>query len=312
MSNEEIVNNIIEKYELDLGEEYIYVGASIVKTSIFPNYVEVLFCEDNFIDENGIPYIMAWSIPINENTQKLLVEGKIALKERLIIFYTKDLRKRYVIPVDGENWILIGNEIPENVKNINYEKAQKIIHRKTLEVKKEPIELSKDEINQLVNKYKKTYKKGRMVFAGILSTFLWGMIVSLLDIFIGAYVGQNFKPEAIIPVLLGGLIIFIIGSILIIKFFLNIPVKRIKKFKYRSEFLVYNWKRDFNVKGVADSHIIGGSFDGNICKELVYGIWHNDISFIEGVENLEIVYRYSKSKYPNNLEYCLFVRKNII
>ena len=48
-----------------------------------------------------------------------------------------------------ENFTLIGNDIPENVKNINYGKAKKIVHRKALELKKEPKKLSKEDIKRL-------------------------------------------------------------------------------------------------------------------------------------------------------------------
>ena len=45
-------------------------------------------------------------------------------RDRMIVFYTKSLQ-RYIIPIDGANYTLIGNGIPENVKNIDYGKAKK-------------------------------------------------------------------------------------------------------------------------------------------------------------------------------------------
>ena len=121
MNNEnEIVNQIIKKYNLDLGDDYFYVGASIIKRSEFPESTEILYCEDGFNDEEGIPYIM----------QSVVPKG-IFDRDRIIVFYTKDLQ-RYIIPIDGENYTLIGNGIPENVQNINYGKAKKIIHRKII------------------------------------------------------------------------------------------------------------------------------------------------------------------------------------
>lgn len=122
--NNEIIAKIIEKYNLDLGDDYFFVGATIIKKSDFSNSTEILYCEDGFNDEEGIPYIM----------QSVVPKG-VFDRDRIIVFYTKDLR-RYIIPIDGENYTLIGNGIPENVRNINYGKAKKIIHRKALELKK--------------------------------------------------------------------------------------------------------------------------------------------------------------------------------
>ena len=114
MNNEsEIVKQIIGKYNLDLGDGYFYVGASIIKRSEFPQSTEILYCEDGFNDGEGIPYIM----------QSVVPKG-IFDRDRIIVFYTKDLQ-RYIIPIDGENYTLIGNGIPENVQNINYGKAKK-------------------------------------------------------------------------------------------------------------------------------------------------------------------------------------------
>lgn len=109
----EIIEKMIQKYNLDLGNDYIYVGATIIKRSDFPQSTEIFYCEDGFNDEEGIPYIM----------QSIVPKG-IFNRDRMIVFYTKNLQ-RYVIPIDGENFTLIGNDIPENVKNINYGKAKK-------------------------------------------------------------------------------------------------------------------------------------------------------------------------------------------
>ena len=114
MNNEsEIVEKIIEKYNLNLGNDYFYVGASIIKRSDFQQSTEILYCEDGFNDEEGTPYIM----------QSVVPKG-VFDRDRIIVFYKKDLQ-RYLIPIDGENYTLIGNDIPENVKNINYGKAKK-------------------------------------------------------------------------------------------------------------------------------------------------------------------------------------------
>ena len=279
MNNEnEIVEQIIEKYNLNLGDDYFYVGASIIKRSEFPQSTEILYCEDGFNDEEGIPYIM----------QSVVPKG-IFDRDRIIVFYTKDLQ-RYIIPIDGDNYTLIGNGIPENVQNINYGKAKKIIHRKALELKKEPERLSKEDIDVLYKRYVKSYKKGRMLIAGILSSFVWFLLIFLSIAFIiSDFDVGNINETLVIGTLICGIVLFVVGAIFIIRFFIKIPAKRLKSFAYRSDFLVMNFKRDVNIKGVNDSHIYGLTYDGDNCKLMTYGVSHYDVAFIENVEYFEIV-----------------------
>lgn len=299
MNNEnEIVKQIIEKYNLNLGDDYFYVGASIIKRSEFPQSIEILYCEDGFNDEEGIPYIM----------QSVVPKG-VFDRDRLIVFYTKDLQ-RYIIPIDGENYTLIGNGIPENVKNINYGKAKKIIHRKALELKKEPEKLSQEDKDALYKRYIKNYKKGRMLIAGFLSSFVWFLLIFLSIVFIiSDFDTQNINETLVVGILIGGIVLFVVGAIFIIRFFIKLPARRLKSFAYRSDFLVMNYKRDVNIKGVNDSHIYGLVCDGDNCKIMTYGVSHYDVAFIEKVEYFEIVNMYSKNKNPKNMEYCLFERR---
>ena len=299
MNNEnEIVKQIIEKYNLKLGDDYFYVGASIIKRSEFPQSIEILYCEDGFNDEEGIPYIM----------QSVVPKG-VFDRDRLIVFYTKDLQ-RYIIPIDGENYTLIGNGIPENVKNINYGKAKKIIHRKALELKKEPEKLSQEDKDALYKRYIKNYKKGRMLIAGFLSSFVWFLLIFLSIVFIiSDFDTQNINETLVVGILIGGIVLFVVGAIFIIRFFIKLPASRLKSSAYRSDFLVMNYKRDVNIKGVNDSHIYGLVCDGDNCKIMTYGVSHYDVAFIEKVEYFEIVNMYSRNKKPKNMEYCLFERR---
>lgn len=301
MNNEnEIVEKIIEKYNLDLGDDYFYVGASIIKRSEFPQSIEILYCEDGFNDEEGTPYIM----------QSVVPKG-VFDRDRLIVFYTKDLQ-RYIIPIDGDNYTLIGNGIPENVKNINYGKAKKIIHRKALELKNEPERLSKEDKDALYKRYIKNYKKGRMLIAGLLSSFAWLIFIFLCIAFIIADIDSgNVNESLVIGVLIGGSVVFIVGAIFITRFFIKLPARRLKSYAYRSDFLVMNYKRDVNIKGLNDCHIYGLTYDGDNCKLMTYGVSYYDVAFIENVEYFEIVNMYSKNTSPKNLEYCLFERRCI-
>lgn len=232
-------------------------------------------------------------------------------RDRIIVFYTKDLQ-RYIIPIDGENYTLIGNGMPENVKNINYDKVKKIIHRKALELKKEPEKLSKEDKDALYKRYIKNYKKGRMLIAGLLSSFAWFVLIFLCIAFLIADIDSgNVNESLVIGVLIGGSVVFIVGAIFIIRFFIKLPASRLKSFAYRSDFLVMNYKKDLNIKGLSDSHIYGLIYDGDNCKLMNYGVSHYDVAFIEKVEYFEIVNMYSKNTSPKNLEYCLFERRCI-
>lgn len=295
MNNEkEIIEKIIEKYKLNLGDDYFYVGASIIKRSDFPQSTEILYCEDGFNDEEGIPYIM----------QSVVSKGMYE-RDRIIVFYTKDLQ-RYIIPIDEENYILIGNDIPENVKSIDYGKAKKIIHRKALELKEEPEKLTKEEVEDLYKRHIKSYKNGRMVISGILTSILWFILIFLCIVFINA---ENTNEILEMGTIIGGIVLFIIGAIFIIRFFIKLPSKRIRSFAHKSDFLVMNYYKDIKIKNLSDSHISGLTYDGKNYKLMNYGISHYDLSFIEGVKYFEIVNMYSKNKEPKYFDYCLFERK---
>lgn len=295
----EIVERIIEKYKLDLGNDYFYVGASIIKRSEFTQGMEILYCEDGFNDECGIPYIMESVVP----------KG-IFTKDRMIVFYTKDLQ-RYIIPIDGENYTLIGSNMPENVKKINYGRAKKLIHRKALELKKEPTNLTKETTDALYKRYIKNYKKSRMIIAGILMSFIWFILIFLSIAVIIIYTNTEYVNEAlVIEILISGVVLFAFGAIFITKFFIKLPAKRLKIFSYKSDFLVMNYKKNINIKGLSAGHIYGLIYDGENFKLMTYSVSPYDVAFIENVEYFEIVNRYSKNKNPNDLEYFLFERKN--
>ena len=149
-----------------------------------------------------------------------------------------------------------------------------------------------------------------MLIAGLLSSLVLFILIFLGITFIISDIDAgNFNETLVMGILIGGIILFVVGAIFIIRFFIKIPAKRLKSFVYRSDFVVMNYKRDVNIKGLNESHIYGVTYDGNNYKLMTYGISHYDVVFIENVEYFEIVNRYSKNKNPKNLEYCLFERK---
>jgi len=231
MDNEkEILKKIIEKYNLKLGKDYFYVGASIIKRKDLPRSTEIIYCEDGLNDEEGIPYIM-------QSTEKKDVFNT----DRIIVFYTNDLGKRYIVPTDGENYILVGKDIPDNVKNINYDKAKNIMHRKALDLKKEPESLSKADISDLAKRYEKSFSKGRMIVGGLFGSFVWGILISLFVIFMVAHITTESINETLVAgILIGGAVLFIVGAILITGLYIKLPAIRAKRFAYKNDFLVIN------------------------------------------------------------------------
>lgn len=288
----EIIQSIIRKYNLNLGEGFSYVGATIIQRTEFPQATEVLYCEDGFCDESSTPYIM-----------KALVPKGVFAKDRMIVFYTKDL-ERCLIPVDGENFTLVGMGVPENVQNINYNKAQNIIHRKSLTMKKEPVMLTKAEMKDVCKSYLKRTPKGRMIFAGCLSSFLWLMIVFIAFAITLSSVGY-VDDLTTIAILFGFLALLVVGTIFIIRFFLHLPARLIKNLVYRSDFLVLNSEILLNVASV-----YGASYENGKFKTTPYSTSAVDYIFIKDANSYEIVHRYSKVKSPTENNRCFFDRKH--
>lgn len=160
----------------------------------------------------------------------------------------------------------------------------------------------------LHEKYIHHYKKGRMLIAGILSAFLWCLMIFLCVIFLISGF-ETVNDFLIIAILIGGVVMAIIGTICIIWFFITIPSRQLKSFVYKSDFLVMDYQKDTYMNGLYGSYIYGLSYDEGNCKLLSHRVAHYDVEFIKNVECFEIVSRYSKNKNPKNLEMCLFTRK---
>lgn len=294
-SEKEILNNLIKKYDLNLDDNFKYVGATIVKKSNFPNYTEILFCEDGFNDEKGMPYIM----------QGLF--SKEYKKDRIIVFYNSNL-ERFLVPVDEENWSLIGYDVPEEVKRIDYGKAKKIMHRKTLEMDNKVIKLTDKEKQDLYKLYIKRYKKGRMIAAGIIASLVWLILFFLIVVFVGSsFDGSDAFP--LILLLASCFIGFIVCSFFTIKFFVKLPAKIVKGINYRHDFMVLDFAKATSLENVGEYFISGYTYDGEICKLLTYGVSHYDSNFIKDMKYFEVINLYSKSPDFSNFEYRLFLKK---
>ena len=289
MEYDEILKNIITKYNLDPYENYKCVGATIVVRINSQEYTKILFCEDGFTNENGIPYVMEANIPNGYN------------RDRIIVLYTHDMN-RILIPVEGDNWTLIGNEIPENVRNIDFDKAEQIFHRKALEIRREPEKLSGSDIENLKKIYRTKYKRGRLTVAGLLTNIIWFILIGLVVCFT-VYYNQSMHPAMFLIVFLGGIMGWIAACIFTVRFFQKIPLKIIKKFAYRSEFLVEY--ADTKKKVIA-----GLVYEDGLCRRKAYGIAYYDTPLLEEMKYFDVVYRYSKKPYPDAMDYCMFIKKH--
>lgn len=296
--DKKIIADIINTYNLNPDVNYYYTGASIIKKTIYQDYIYILFCEDDLVDENNIPYIM---------------EGTIFSKDynndRIIVLYDNNLN-RYIIPINGDNWNLIDFDIPKNVKEINISKAKKIFHRKSLNLSNEIKELSKEDINNLKKNYKNKYKKGRLLVAAFFASLLWSIILFLIFIFSFLKIYNIYSSDSVaIILLITGFLIWLVGVVLINIFFINLPIYRLKKLKYKSEFLIVDISSLLSKKGICDSIIKGYVHIDNNYEKMINNSYYYDSPFLENIDYCEIVTRYSKKKSPKENDYCLFCKK---
>lgn len=285
IDNDEILKHTIEKYELDLGNNFEFVGATIVQKSEFPAYTEITFCEDGVVDENNTPFLMVEFVPLKKFN-----------RERMIVFYKED-GTRYLVPIDGDNWRLVGNNIPENVKNIDYGKVKKIFHRNALKIEKTPIKLTKEEKNNLLNKYDKILKKGRFVFSGILLSLIFFIVVAVAVIFLVVELEENAFLGILTMII--GIITWIVASFFIIRLFYR--YSSIKKVNYKSAMLF---------KGIYKSRLYGYYYDGSVWLLGYYAIPSGNEMILQNIKYGEIIYRYSKNEKPLNEELCFFEKND--
>ena len=290
MDNNEILQHTIEKYKLNLGNKFEFVGGTIIQRSEFLTYTEILFCEDGLVDENNVPYLM-----------ESVVSKGIFERDRIIVFYKED-GTRYLIPIDGDNWKLVGNNIPEYVKNIEYGKAKKIIHRNALKVEKKPTKLSKEEKKNLLNKYNKILKKGRFIFCGILTSLIWFILIALLVIFLIVELESNVFL---------GILTLVIGIIswIVVSFF------TIRSFYKYSSLKRVNYKRAILFKGIyktkLNAEVHGYYYNGSNWILGYYTMASGNEVILKNIRYGDIIYIYSKNENPVNEELCFFEKINV-
>lgn len=282
---DEILIETIKKYGMNLDGKFHFVGASIIQRSNFSSYSRILFCEDDFFDENNNPYVMESIVPSN-----------IFERDRLIVFYN-DKEDRFLVPLDGDNWSLIGNEIPDYVKNIDYGKAKRIVNRKSLYVDKTIKKLSDEECIKLSNKYDKSLKKGSFVVCGILFSFVWFLLISLMTVFIVAELGEY--PVIGISILIFFILLFLVFSFFTIRFFCRL-----------TGFVRANYKSVMLFTGMYKVglyyQINGYYYDGSIWSPCCYSMLSGNEKFLKNVRYGEPIYRYSKSDNPKKDRLCYF------
>lgn len=284
-SKDEILIETIKRYGMNLDGDFHFIGASIIQRSTFSSYSRILFCEDDFFDENNNPYVMESIVP-----------SDVFERDRLIVFYN-DKGDRFLIPLDGDNWSLVGNEVPDLVKNIDLAKAKLIIHRKSLSVDKTIKKISNEDRIKLSNKYDKNLKRGRFVVAGILSSFLWLLLIGLLVIFIVAELGDY--PVLGISILVFSFLLFLVLSFFTIRFFCRLT--GFKNANYRSVMLftgLYKVGLYYQINGYY--------YDGNNWSLCCYSMLSGNEKFLENVRYGEPIYRYSKSDNPKKDRLCYF------
>ena len=196
----------------------------------------------------------------------------------------------------------MGNNIPENVKNIDYGKAKIIRHRNALKVEKMPIKLTDEEKKNLLNKYDKILKKGIFIFCVILTSLLWFIFIALVIIFRVAKLGNNIYLG--VATLIIGIISWIVISFFTIRLFYK--YSSLKKVNYKSEILfkgIYKTQLKLQVHGYY--------YDGSTWLLGYYTISSGNENILQNLRYGDIIYRYSKKEKPTNEELCFFEKINI-
>ena len=74
----------------------------------------------------------------------------------------------------------------------------------------------------LYKRYIKNYKKGRMLIAGFLSSFVWFLLIFLSIVFmISDFDTQNINETLVVGILIGGIVLFVGRRYLLLDFLLS-------------------------------------------------------------------------------------------
>lgn len=121
-------------------------GATIINFNNTGSSIDIWYAEDDLVDEKtGIPYIIC--IPYYTYFGRKLDVGS-----RIMVLYGSD-GSNYVLPINNVLWQYIGMNIPENVKNIDYEKAKRIHSTQILKMNEDDTYTTKEEFDISEQKY---------------------------------------------------------------------------------------------------------------------------------------------------------------
>ena len=105
-------------------------------------------------------------------------------------------------------------------------------------------------------------------------------------------------------ILFGIIIVWALSIVFTIKFFISLPASKFKKFVYKTEFMALGIRKELEL-----IYIDGYIYNNGEYNRSYYRILPSDIPFVENIKSFEIIYRYSKTLNPNELEYYLFSKK---
>lgn len=287
-----------ERYDFPAGESDLVTGATVIQRSVFPNCTQILFCEDGFLDGDGQPWIM----------QARLAHGAPE-GERILALYRPDGR-RYLFPAEDEALALIGPQPPEAVRKLDYYRAKRIVHRRTLGLRGQPQRVPREELRERKRSYAGTYKKGRLLCAGLLLT------VSLFLIFLLAFSVlfsdklSAYKESTAVAILAGFAAGWLLCSAAVVILVVKAPLLRLRKYGWKSECLVDavcvrapngSMKRGADVDLIVCS---GGAW--KLCSAFVP---YYDEALLRDVRPYDTVIRYAGSPDPRDDEPCLLIKK---
>ncbi|SEP91366.1 hypothetical protein SAMN02910289_00876 [Lachnospiraceae bacterium RM5] len=235
----------------NIREDNTYInGITFFDASDTPECAIITYVEDDLVDEKGVPYIFDYPY--------LKIFGKLQKGQRLIALYIEN--NYYVIPVNGETYILVGAVNGDKDFNVDRSKSIKMPSPLVLDFHKQESRLiTKNDVKEIKKTVKANGKlSGMKILGSVVLSFLVLMIVSLIYIFwVASYDDIDLATFVFITVVC--VILLIVGIVFSILFFKNIYIKNALRMKYIKEVMVVSVSKNLSYYNVAVYEWVGNN-----------------------------------------------------